>query len=108
MADSTGFGLKPEVVTAIRSVLTKFACVSEAVLYGSRAKGNYRPGSDIDLTLKTSGEVPKSLLLDIEIALDDLDLPYSFDISLLQQIGNENLLEHVERVGVVFYSSVAE
>ena len=97
------FGLKSEVVDAIRTVLAGFDCITQAILYGSRAKGNYRVGSDIDLALKIQGEPPNSLLLEIDNALDDLDLPYSFDISLLQQIGNENLLEHIERVGVVFY-----
>ena len=99
------FGLKPEVVVAIRAVLADFDCISQAILYGSRAKGNFRVGSDIDLTLKTQGEPPSSLLLNIDNALDDLDLPYSFDISLFQQISNQGLLEHIKRVGVVFYAA---
>ncbi len=99
------FGLKPEVVEAIRAVLAQFDCITEAILYGSRAKGTYKVGSDIDLSLKTQGELPKSLLLTIDSALDDLDLPYSFDISLLQQINNKNLLEHIERVGMVFFNA---
>jgi len=105
MSESFEFGLKPEVTAAIRSVLAKFPCISEAILYGSRAKGNYQPGSDIDLTLTTSSEPPSSLLLELEVALDNLDLPYSFDLSLLGRIDNDNLREHIERVGVLFYSS---
>lgn len=99
------FGLKPEVVAAIRAVLAGFDCIGQAILYGSRAKGGYRPGSDIDLTLKLKGEPPRSLLLDLGQALDDLDLPYTFDISLLHQLTNPNLLEHIERVGVVFFDA---
>jgi len=99
------FGLKPEVVKAINSVLSGFDCVSQAILYGSRAKGNYRVGSDIDLTLKTQGELPQGLLLNIGNALDELDLPYTFDLSLLQQVSNESLVEHINRVGVVFYTA---
>jgi type I restriction enzyme R subunit len=98
------FGLKPEVVSAIRAVLAQFDCIEQAILYGSRAKGDYKHGSDIDLTLTVKEEPPKSLLLHIDNALDDLDLPYSFDLSLLQQISNKNLLEHIKRVGVVFFS----
>ena len=105
MADSNEFGLKPDVVNDIRSLLARFTSVTEATLYGSRAKGNYQPGSDIDLTLKTKGETPKNLLLNIELEIDNLDLPYSFDISLLRQISNENLLKHIERVGVVLHSA---
>jgi len=44
-------------------------------------------------------------LLNIELEIDNLDLPYSFDISLLRQISNENLLKHIERVGVVLHSA---
>lgn len=99
------FGLKPEVADAIRGVLADFDCITRAILYGSRAKGSYKVGSDIDLTLITAGEPPHALLLKLDNALDELDLPYSFDISLLQQIGNENLLEHIKRVGVVFYTA---
>lgn len=99
------FGLKPEVVDAIRAVLADFDCISQAILYGSRAKGNYKIGSDIDLTLEIQGEPSNSILSNLDNALDDLDLPYSFDISLLHQISNENLLEHIKRVGVVFYSA---
>jgi type I restriction enzyme R subunit len=97
------FGLKPEVVEAIRAVLAQFDCITEAILYGSRAKGTYQNGSDIDLTLKIQGEPPKSLLLDIHNGLDDLDLPYSFDLSFLTQISNESLLNHIDRVGVEFF-----
>ncbi len=99
------FGLKPEVVAAIRTVFADFDCITQVILYGSRAKGNYKIGSDIDLALIAQGEIPHSLLLKIDNALDELDLPYSFDISLLQQISNESLLDHIERVGVVFYAA---
>ena len=107
MSEATRFGLKPETIDVIRSVLADFGCITEAVLYGSRAMGTFRPGSDIDLALKTTNEIPRSLAIDIETRLDDLDLPYSFDISLLAQISNADLREHIDRVGVVFYSTVS-
>lgn len=95
-------GLPAEVIESIRQVFTRFAGVEQAVLYGSRAKGNYRPGSDIDLTLR--GErLSHRDLLDIELALDDLLLPWKIDLSLFAQIDNPALVEHIERVGKVFY-----
>jgi predicted nucleotidyltransferase len=76
--------------------------VKKAVLYGSRAKGTHRPGSDIDLTL--FGVALTYTQLDrIETEIDDLLLPYTVDLSLHTQIDNADLLEHIQRVGQLFY-----
>jgi len=97
------YGLKEMVVKQIKQVLSNYPDVQEAVLYGSRAMGNYEPGSDIDLTLKGEALTLKQLNA-IEIDLDDLLLPYELDLSICHQIDNPDLLEHIERVGVVFYT----
>ena len=99
------YGLKAEVIEKIRAVLARYESIDSAILYGSRAKGNFKPGSDIDLTLKVKAGAPRSLLADVVGAIDDLNLIYSFDISLLHEIDNENLLDHIKRVGVEFYNS---
>jgi type I restriction enzyme R subunit len=99
------YGLKADVIEKIQAVLARFETVDAAILYGSRAKGNFKPGSDIDLTLKVSEDAPRSLLADVTGAIDDLDLIYTFDISLLHHIKNENLLDHIKRVGVEFYNA---
>jgi len=96
------FGLKTETIQAIREVLAKYPEVEKAILYGSRAKGNYRPGSDIDLTL-AGDKLTLTTLQKIENELDDLLLPYKIDLSLHRQIQNKALLEHIERVGKVFF-----
>ncbi|AHL76123.1 DNA polymerase [Stutzerimonas stutzeri] len=95
-------GLSEKDVQSIRDTLRRFPNISEAILYGSRAKGNYRPGSDIDLTLK-GDELTHHELLDIELALDDLLLPYKIDLSLHHQLDNPQLLDHIARVGRMFY-----
>jgi len=96
------YGLDEETVNKIKSVFSRFNEVEEVLLYGSRAKGNFKPGSDVDLTLK--GEKLKLKLLNkISLDIDDLLLPYSFDISIFHQITNPDLIEHIERVGIVFY-----
>jgi predicted nucleotidyltransferase len=97
-------GLSEEDVQSICKALGLFPKVSEAILYGSRAKGNYRPGSDIDLTLK-GNELSHQDLLNIELALDDLLLPYKIDLSLHRQIDNPQLIEHIDRVGKLFYKA---
>lgn len=98
------FGLSEKDTQSIQDTLRKFPKVSEAIIYGSRAKGNYRPGSDIDLTLKGDG-LSHHDLLDIELALDDLLLPYKMDVSLHHHLDNPQLLDHVARVGRQLYKA---
>jgi predicted nucleotidyltransferase len=96
------FGLKPHTISAIQNVFARHPEVKKAVLYGSRAKGTHRPGSDIDLTL--FGVALTYTQLDrIETEIDDLLLPYTVDLSLHTQIDNADLLEHIQRVGQLFY-----
>ncbi len=95
-------GLTSETVDRIRSVLARFPQVDKAVLYGSRAKGNYKRGSDIDLTLFGSG-LNASILSQISSELDDLLLPQKIDTSVFAKISHPDLIEHIRRVGVVFY-----
>ena len=98
------FGLTTEVTEKIRSVLSHHREVQSAILYGSRAKGNYKLGSDIDLTL-VGEKLNLSKLAKISDELDDLYLPYTFDFSIYDQIENTQLLDHIKRVGTVFYSA---
>ena len=92
MVENTG--LSREDVHVIQQTLRLFPSISEAILYGSRAKGNHRPGSDIDLTLK-GNTLSHQDLLDIELALDDLLLPYKIDLSLHHQLDNQQMIEHI-------------
>lgn len=103
MSDDSG--LKPEVIALILATFAHFSAIRRVILYGSRARGNYRPGSDIDLTFEAAEDhvIDLTLLLAIDQALDDLMLPYSFDLSVLKDIDNPALLGHIHRVGVVFY-----
>lgn len=96
------FGLKTENIQAIQDVFKKYPEVEKAILYGSRAKGNYRPGSDIDITL-IGDKLNLTILQKIENDLDDLLLPYKIDLSLKKQIQNAELLNHIERAGKVFF-----
>lgn len=95
------FGLDQSTRQKIKQVLDRHHDIDEAVIYGSRAKGNYRPGSDIDISLKGNGLTLKELNR-IEQELDELDLPYHLDISIYHQIDNAELVEHIDRVGVQF------
>lgn len=99
-------GLKPHVIDQITSALRAYPEVELAILYGSRAKGNFRDGSDIDLTL-TGKALTYRLMTRIEDKIDDLLLPYLFDISILSHIENPNVVEHIHRVGITFYKKDA-
>jgi len=84
-------------------VFQKHDAIDSVTLYGSRAKGNYKAGSDIDLTIK--GLVLSfSELMKIEDEIDDLYLPYGIDLSQYEQLTNSDLMNHIDRVGVVIYS----
>jgi len=72
--------------------------VEQVVLYGSRAKGNYKEGSDIDLTVK--GNLTFDNMVKMSVNLDELNLPWKIDLSLYNQIENKNLLDHIDRVGI--------
>lgn len=96
------YGLKEEVIKKIQECLKKYASIDEAILYGSRAMGNFNRGSDIDLALKGK-YLTLSDLFKIENDIDDLMLWYKIDISLYEQINNPDLIEHIKRVGKSFY-----
>jgi predicted nucleotidyltransferase len=95
-------GLPAATVAKIHGVLSRHAEVERAILYGSRAKGNFKPGSDIDLTLAGSG-LDERIRGRIDEELDDLLLPYKFDLSLFADLTHAELIDHIRRVGVVFY-----
>ena len=98
------YGLDETTIKAIQTVLSHYAQVEGAILYGSRAKGNFRAGSDIDLTLLGT-QLTLSMLFQIENELDDLLLPYKIDLSIHHKIENPDLLAHIKRVGIDFYQS---
>lgn len=102
--DALEFGLPPTAVVGLRAVLVKHPLVRRAVIYGSRAKGNYRAGSDIDLALDAP-DLTFAELLQIEQEIDDLLLPYQTDLALLAQIGSPSLREHIARVGKTLWKT---
>jgi len=97
-----GFGLPTRVLDLLCGVFSNYPALDRAIVYGSRAKGNYRNGSDIDITLDGSALTYDDLLR-IETALDDLMLPWCIDLSLLSHIDNPALLDHIARVGKILW-----
>jgi predicted nucleotidyltransferase len=93
--------LEPEALRLIRSVLARHPEVKGAILFGSRAKGTATPASDIDIALEGLEDSLKAEAIASE--LDELPLPYQFDVKALAAIRHRPLLEHIERVGVRIY-----
>ena len=87
----------------IQTVLKNHQFVEQVIIYGSRAKGNYKPYSDIDITL-VGPNIDLTLQNKIENDLDDLLLPYKFDVSVYYKILNKDLVDHINRIGKIIFS----
>lgn len=99
------YGLSSKTIQKINEVFQLYRDIEQVLLYGSRAKGNYHHGSDIDFVI-LGEKIDYSQLLKIENHLDDLLLPYKIDISLFRQIKNQDLIDHIKRVGISFYKKI--
>lgn len=95
------FGLPDKTINLINDIFSQYPKIEKVLIYGSRARGDYRNGSDIDLTI--IGDVSFRDEIHISGLIDDLPIPYMCDLSVLKDIKNENLVEHIGRVGKVFY-----
>ena len=97
------FGLKKNDIDNIISIVQGFNVVEQALIFGSRAMGNYKKGSDIDIAIK-GDSIDYKITSQIAYLLNEETLmPYFFDVVHYNSLKNENLVDHIDRVGVVFY-----
>lgn len=99
------FGLPDQTIFLIKQVFARYPAIKQVMIYGSRAKGNYRPGSDIDLTLLGSA-LDSSVLSRVLVDLDELNTPYLMDVSIFSQIESPDLIEHIQRAGQIFMIAI--
>ena len=97
-------GLPSNAIEKILAEFRKFPQIEKAILYGSRAMGTSKPGSDIDLSL-VGQALNQDIVWKVSQALDDTLLPFVFDLSLFETLDNPNLKAHIARVGIVFYQA---
>ena len=95
------FGIYPKSYLEIQSIIEDCFSIMEVVIYGSRAKGNYREGSDIDVTIL--GTPTKEDINKLWQDLDNSYIPYKFDITIYNDLKSDSLKEHIDRVGKTFY-----
>ena len=94
----TQFGLSDKTLETVRAILATCPELEKALVYGSRAMGNYRTGSDIDITL-IGAQLNMDMLFKLVRLFDESNLPYMVDLSITANINNPNLIDHIKRVG---------
>ena len=99
------YGLSDKTLNTLNLIFHKYLGIKQVILYGSRAKGNFRTGSDIDLTLKTDNNFTHKDFLHVAGDLDDSNIPYFVDVSIYDELSNPDLKAHIDRVGKVLYSA---
>ena len=97
------FGISSKDAEILNSVFKKFPQVKQVILYGSRAKGNFRENSDVDLVIANS-EIDRYSIGKILSEIDDSNFPYLVDIQVLNTIKNKELLDDIDRVGKILFS----
>ena len=97
------FGLLETDISLITTQIMKYSTVTQVIIFGSRAKGNYKAGSDIDLALKgdlITYDVVQSINSELNA---DLPLPYHFDVVNYHTLTNNDLIAHIDRVGLILF-----
>lgn len=98
------FGLCPRDWKNIREVFSRFPQINNVTIFGSRAMGNYKDGSDIDLAVMESG-IDNMDIINLKAAFDESDLPYNVDILYYPEVQNISLKDHIDRVGLKIETS---
>ncbi|MBQ1654871.1 MAG: nucleotidyltransferase domain-containing protein [Bacteroidales bacterium] len=98
------FGLSDSVIVELQDVFRRHKNISKVLIFGSRAKGNYREGSDIDL-VAIGNNLDYNQIIKILTEIDDLELLYSVDLLDYSKIIGTPIGDHINRVGQVFYQS---
>lgn len=98
------FGLSETVIKELQEVFRHHANIEKVLIFGSRSKGNYRAGSDIDLAV-IGKDVDYNQLLDIICEIEELDLLYSVDLLDYQKKKGTPIGDHIDRVGQIFYQA---
>ena len=95
------FGIPNALLQKMSETFSKYPDIQKVTLFGSRATGNFRNGSDIDLSISTQ---KPDLIATLRVELDDLNSPYMIDLVDENNLTNQALLKQIRESGVVIYS----
>lgn len=97
------YGLSDTSLKLIESALSTFDMIEKAIIFGSRAIGNFKSGSDIDMVISGDGvnyEIVNALSIKLN---EELPLPYYFDVLGYSLIESSELKKHIDKFGIIFY-----
>ncbi len=103
MNNESQYGISQSDIQEIISAIVQNDKITKIILFGSRAKGNFKAGSDIDLAL-VGLDLKLNDILDATIEIEKLNLPYKFDLIIYNRITESALIEHIERKGIILYN----
>lgn len=96
------FGLSIDTISQITRKIAENPNVNKIILFGSRAKGNPRQGSDIDLAV-WGNSLSLNDLLEMSVKMEKMEIAYKVDIIHFEKTENKDVLEHIRRVGIILY-----
>lgn len=102
---NTDTGLEQKELADIVTILKQNNAVNKITLFGSRAMGNYKNGSDIDISLQGES-LSHEDIVNLSLEIDELYLPFKVDLIIFDRIEDSKLLNHIHRVGKVLYSRI--
>ncbi|OGO77590.1 MAG: DNA polymerase III subunit beta [Clostridiales bacterium GWB2_37_7] len=98
------FGISEKSFNLILEAFVQYAEIEEVVIFGSRAKGNYKNGSDIDLAIKGSN-CNASLAMNASAYMNEkLPIPYMVDVVDYSSLQHKDIKEHIDRIGITIYN----
>lgn len=95
-------GLSDDQFSQLIGIFKLVKQVNQVKVFGSRAKGNYRKNSDIDLAL-FGDSLDRFVISKLLLELDDSNIPFKVDAQIYTEINNDPLKEHIDRVGIKIY-----
>ncbi|HVZ95424.1 MAG TPA: nucleotidyltransferase domain-containing protein [Chitinophagaceae bacterium] len=96
------FGLTERQFHIIEGAIDSFKEIEKAIIFGSRAQGNFKASSDIDLAI-IGKDVTSNIITKLSVALDELPVPFMFDILDYKALSNKNLKNKIDSLGKIFF-----
>lgn len=97
------FGLKDSIIIEIKNVLSRYDEIEKALIFGSRARGDYKKTSDIDIAI-FSDNITSTRLNLLRNDFDELDIIYTVDVVDFHRISKKELKNNIVNDAIVIFS----